>query len=270
MMAADIVSVTRGSSPLILSMPHPGIGLPPEVHAALNERGRLVEDTDWRMRQLYAFAARFQPTIVEAQLSRYVIDLNRDPSGVSLYPGQATTELVPTTTFDGAPIWTTQPDAAEIERRRETYFQPYHDALAAEIAQVQAAHGFCLLWDCHSIKSAIPRLFPGALPTLNLGTNSGASCAPSVEAAAIAAMGRQPVTQVANGRFKGGWITRRYGRPDDHVHAIQMEIALSAYLVDEAPPWAFDAAKAASLQDALAAIISAALDAVATLERSHP
>jgi formiminoglutamase len=264
----DLVTVSRGPSPLVLSMPHPGTGLPPEVHAALNETGRAVPDTDWHMRQLYAFTERFQPTIVEAHLSRYVIDLNRDPSGVSLYPGQATTELVPTTTFDGAPIWTTPPTEAEIARRKAAYFQPYHDALEAEIARVKAAHGWCLLWDCHSIKSAIPRLFPGTLPTLNLGTNNGASCAPAVEAAAVAAMARQPLTQVANGRFKGGWITRHYGRPDAHVHAIQMEIALSAYLTEEAPPWSFDDAKAASLQGALASIIEAALDAAAQRERS--
>jgi len=266
----DIVTVTRGPSPLILSMPHPGTGVPPDIHAELNERGQLVEDTDWHMRALYAFAERFQPTIVEAHLSRYVIDLNRDPSGVSLYPGQATTELVPTTTFDGAPIWASTPDAAEIARRREAYFEPYHEALKAEIVRVKAAHGYAVLWDCHSIKSAIPRLFPGTLPTLNLGTNSGASCAPAVEAAAIAAMARQPVTQVANGRFKGGWITRHYGRPDDHVHALQMEIALSAYLSAEAPPWTFDAVKAATLQSALSSIIAAALDAAAKSERSRP
>ncbi|PZO03704.1 MAG: N-formylglutamate deformylase [Hyphomicrobiales bacterium] len=257
----DIVTVTRGPSPLILSMPHPGTDLPPEVHAALNERGRLVEDTDWHMRELYAFAERFQPTIVEAGLSRYVIDLNRDPSGASLYPGQATTELVPTTTFDGAPIWATPPDEAEIARRREAYFQPYHDALAAEIARAKATHGWCLLWDCHSIKSVIPRLFPGTLPTLNLGTNSGASCAPAVETAATAAMAGHALTQIANGRFKGGWITRHYGRPQDGVHAIQMEIALSAYLAKEAPPWRFDAATARPLQTALDSIIDAALAA---------
>lgn len=268
-MSNDIVSVTRGSSPFILSMPHPGTGLPPEVAAALNERGRLVEDTDWHMRELYGFAAQFEPTIVEAQLSRFVIDLNRDPSGVSLYPGQATTELVPTTTFDGAPIWQEALDAAEIERRKAAYFQPYHAALAGEIARVKAQHGYCVLWDCHSIKSVIPRLFPGTLPTLNLGTNSGASCAPSVEAAAITAMAGQPLTQVANGRFKGGWITRHYGRPSEHVHALQMEIALSAYLADEAAPWAFDAPKARPLQDALAAIIEAALGAAAAIERSR-
>lgn len=267
-MSAGIVSITRGSSPLVLSMPHPGTGLPAEVAAQLNARGKLVEDTDWHMRQLYGFAERFQPTIVEAQLSRFVIDLNRDPAGVSLYPGQATTELVPTTTFDGAPIWQAAPDEAEIARRREAYFQPYHDALAAEIAHAKAQHGFCLLWDCHSIKSVIPRLFPGTLPTLNLGTNSSASAAPTIEAAATAAMAGGAFTNVVNGRFKGGWITRHYGQPAEHVHALQMEIALSAYLEDEAAPWAFAPGKAASLQATLSAMIEAALAAATHIERT--
>jgi formiminoglutamase len=264
----EIVSVTRGASPLVLSMPHPGTGLPAEVAAQLNVRGAQVEDTDWHMRQLYSFAERFQPTIVEAGLSRFVIDLNRDPAGVSLYPGQATTELVPTTTFSGEAIWTMPPGEAEIERRRKAYFQPYHDALAAEIAHAKAQHGFCLLWDCHSIKSVIPRLFPGTLPTLNLGSNSGRSAAPAVEAAAVKAMAGSAFTQVVNGRFKGGWITRHYGHPSDHVHALQMEIALSAYLAEEAPPWTFDAARAASLQSALSAMIEAALAAASHIERT--
>lgn len=264
----DVASVTRGTSPLVLSMPHPGTRLPDEVYARLNERGRLVEDTDWHMRQLYAFAERFEPTIVEAGLSRYVIDLNRDPSGTSLYPGQATTELIPTTTFSGEPIWREIPDEYAIDWLRFTYFKPYHDALAAEIAHAKAQHGFCLLWDCHSIKSVIPRLFPGTLPTLNLGTNSGASAAPAVEAAAAQAMAGSAFTQVVNGRFKGGWITRHYGRPTDHVHALQMEIALSAYLDDEAAPWTFAPDKAASLQATLAAMIEAALAAATHIERT--
>ena len=265
----SIVTVTRGPSPLILWMPHPGTGLPPEVDAALNERGRLVEDTDWHMREVYAFAERFQPTIVEAKLSRYVIDLNRDPSGVSLYPGQATTELVPTTTFDGAPIWSDPLTAAEIARRREAYFEPYHRALADEIARVKALHGYAVLWDCHSIKSVIPRLFEGTLPTLNLGTNSGASCAASLGLAAERTMTANAFSCIANGRFKGGWITRHYGRPAEHVHALQMEKALSAYLATEAAPWTFDAATAAPLQSALAAIIAATLNAAAQHERSR-
>jgi N-formylglutamate deformylase len=254
-------TLTTGDSPLILSMPHPGTGLPPEVRAALNPRGLALEDTDWYMRDLYAFAERFRPSIIEAKLSRYVIDLNRDPSGVSLYPGQATTELVPMSTFDGAEIWAMRPDTAEIARRRTAYFEPYHAALAAEIARVKAAHGFALLYDCHSIKSEIPRLFDGQLPLMNLGTNSGASCMPAVQAACERTMAASGMTWVSNGRFKGGWITRHYGRPAEHVHAVQMELGLRGYLAGEAPPWEFSASVAEPLQDTLTRLIDAALDA---------
>jgi formiminoglutamase len=261
-------SLTPGDSPLILSMPHPGTGLPDEIAAALNPRGLALEDTDWHMRQLYApIEARWRPSVIEATLSRYVIDLNRDPSGASLYPGQATTELVPTTTFDGTPIWRTPPDAAEIARRRALYFAPYHAALEAEIARVHARHGFCLLWDCHSIRSVIPRLFEGKLPMLNLGSNSGRSCAPAVEMAAERAMAGSGLTHVSNGRFKGGWITRRYGEPSAGVHALQMELALDAYLEAESPPWTFAVDTARPLHAALDAIIEAAL---AAIPRSTP
>lgn len=261
-------TLTEGESPLILSMPHPGTGLPPEVAAALNPRGLALEDTDWHMRRLYApIERRWRPSVIEALLSRYVIDLNRDPSGASLYPGQATTELVPTTTFDGAPIWLTPPDEAEIERRKALYFAPYHAALAAEIARVRARHGVCLLWDCHSIRSVIPRLFEGRLPTLNLGSNGGVSAAPAVQAAAERAMAASPFTQVSNGRFKGGWITRHYGAPAEGVHALQMELALDSYLEAEAPPWSFADEIARPLQAALDAIIEAAL---AAIPRSTP
>lgn len=253
--------LTQGAGPLILSMPHPGTGLPPEVAAALNVRGLLLEDTDWHMRELYGFADRFKPSILEAKLSRYVIDLNRDPSGVSLYPGQATTELVPTCTFDGAPIWERPPDEAEIARRRALYFAPYHAALAAEIERVKAAYGFCLLYDCHSIRSVIPRLFPGELPLMNLGTNSGASCSRTVQEAAAEVMARSGLPHVVNGRFKGGWITRHYGRPDERVHAIQMELGLRGYLAAETPPWTYAPDVAAPLRDVLARLIDAALEA---------
>jgi N-formylglutamate deformylase len=253
-------TLTPGDAPLILSMPHPGTGLPPDIAAALNARGLLLEDTDWHMRQLYApIEKRFRPSVIEATLSRYVIDLNRDPSGVSLYPGQATTELVPTVTFDGAPIWREPPDAAEIARRKALYFQPYHEALASEIKRVKARHGYCVLWDCHSIKSMIPRLFDGKLPMLNLGTNSGTSCAPVVQAAAESAMAQSSLTHVSNGRFKGGWITRHYGRPADGVHALQMELGLDGYLTAEEPPWTFAPEVAQPLQTALATMIAAVL-----------
>ncbi len=265
----ETFTLTQGESPLLLSMPHPGTGLPDEVAAALNERGKAVEDTDWHMRELYAFAEqRWKPSVIEAKLSRYVIDLNRDPSGVSLYPGQATTELVPTSTFDGAPIWLVPPDAVEIERRRRLYFEPYHEALAKETARIKAAHGFCLLYDCHSIKSVIPRLFPGKLPLINLGTNSGASAAPTVQIAAERAMRESGLPHVSNGRFKGGWITRHYGRPAENVHALQMELGLNGYLETESPPWLFSARTAKPLQDTLSTLIDAALDAASSLPGS--
>ncbi len=265
----ETFTLTQGESPLLLSMPHPGTELPDGVAATLNERGRAMEDTDWHMRELYAFAEeRWNPSVIEAKLSRYVIDLNRDPSGVSLYPGQATTELVPTCTFDGAPIWRTLPDVAEIERRRRLYFAPYHKALNSEIARIKARHGFCLLFDCHSIKSEIPRLFPGTLPLMNLGTNSGASAALEVQTAAERAMVQSGVPFVCNGRFKGGWITRHYGQPDKGVHGLQMELGLKGYLETEDPPWRFSPGIAKPLQDALSSLIDAALGAASHLCRS--
>ncbi len=263
-------TLIHGQSPLILSMPHPGTHVPDDVMDQMNEAGRNLPDTDWHMRELYGFAGRFKPSIIESHFSRYVIDLNRDPSGQSLYPGQSTTELVPTTTFGGTPIWTTAPDLAEVIRRRNAYFEPYHQALRGEIERVKARHGYALVYDCHSIASAIPRLFDGELPILNLGTNNVNSCAPAIHASAERAMHESGLSCVANGRFKGGWITRHYGRPHDGVHAIQMEVAMRGYLEAESPPWRFSSEVAGRLQDALAQIINAALHAAAAQRRTVP
>jgi N-formylglutamate deformylase len=261
-MTAPIVDIRRGDSPLILSMPHVGTRLTPEAAARLNETGLSVGDTDWWIDRLYDFADDMAPTVIRARLSRYVIDVNRDPSGASLYPGQATTDLCPTTTFDGEPLYGPgmEPDAAEIARRREAYHAPYHAALAAEIGRVRERHGYALLYDCHSIRSVIPRLFEGTLPTFNIGTNSGASCAPEIEAAVVEACAAAGPDHAVNGRFKGGFITRHHGRPAAHVHAVQMELTQAAYML-ETPPWTYDAATAAPtravLRDVLAAMLTA-------------
>ena len=259
----EIVSVEQGRGPLVLSMPHCGLALPPEVAPCLNETGIALGDTDWWIDTLYAFADVLDPTIVRANYSRAVIDLNRDPSGVSLYPGQATTGLCPTETFDGEPIYRPgrEPEEGEIVRRVRVYFAPYHRALERAVAAAVEAHGFCLLYDCHSIRSQVPRLFEGTLPDLNIGTNEGRSCAAAIRAAAEAASRASGFSHVVDGRFKGGWITRHYGRPEDRVHAVQMEIAQSAYLEREAAPWMFDAAKAKPLQETLIVLIGALLDA---------
>lgn len=257
------VEVTRGDGPLVLGLPHTGTWLPDDVSARLNDRGRALADTDWHIHRLYD-GLLDGVTLVRATFHRYLIDANRDPAGVSLYPGQNTTGLCPEIDFDGNPIWQdgAAPDTAETERRRRDWHAPYHAALGVELDRVRAAHGVAILYDCHSIRSRIPFLFDGTLPDFNIGTNGGTTCDPRIEGAVRRVCETSDYTTVLNGRFKGGWTTRRYGRPADGLHAIQMELAQSAYLTDEAPPWAYDDAKAKRLRQPLAEILQR-LDALA-------
>lgn len=251
------VDIRRGTSPVILGLPHTGTDMPGEIRDRLNENGRLLADTDWHIERLYD-GLLDGVTTVRATFHRYVIDANRDPSGDSLYPGQNTTGLVPETDFDGRPIWKdgAEPTARDIEARLAAFHAPYHAALAAEIARVKAIHGIAVVYDCHSIRSLIPFLFEGVLPDFNIGTNSGTSCAPAIEAAARAvAAGAEGYTHVVNGRFKGGWTTRHYGRPHEGVHAIQMELAQATHLSSETPPFAYDAAKAQRLRPHLQTLL---------------
>ncbi|TDT74257.1 formiminoglutamase [Litoreibacter halocynthiae] len=254
------VSVTQGSGPIVLGLPHTGTYVPEGIRAQLNDNGRKLADTDWHIDQLYDGLLP-DVTTVTANFHRYVIDANRDPQGESLYPGQNTTTLVPLTDFDGLDIWDTPPDAKDINTRRDAFHAPYHAALTAELTRVRDLHGLAILYDCHSIRSNIPFLFEGTLPDLNIGTNSGATCASQIEQVvhklAASASG---YTSILNGRFKGGWTTRHYGRPAEGWHAIQMEIAQSAYLTDETPPWTYNTEKAARLRTCLTGILHALND----------
>ncbi|MCZ7676864.1 MAG: N-formylglutamate deformylase [Roseovarius sp.] len=248
------VEIVRGQGPVVLGMPHTGTHVPDDIRARLNARGRGLADTDWNIHKLYD-GLLDDATVVRATFHRYVIDANRDPSGASLYPGQNTTGLVPLTDFDGEPIWQIPPTEAEIAARRQAFHAPYHAALEAELARVQARHGVAVLYDCHSIRSRIPFLFDGTLPDFNIGTNGGTTCAPAVaEAVTGAASEAEGFTSILNGRFKGGWTTRHYGRPADGCHAIQMELAQSTYM-HEAPPWEFDHDRADRLRPHLRAIL---------------
>lgn len=251
-------SVARGDSCLILTFPHSSTWLPAEVHEALNERGRTLTDTDWHLDRLYD-GLMPEATVVKAGFHRYAIDANRDPSGASLYPGQNTTGLCPLTDFDGQPLYQPgrEPDAAEIERRRLAFHAPYHAAIAAEIERVKARHGFAVLYDCHSIRSHIPFLFEGTLPDFNLGTDNTRTCAPELERAAEAVCAAAPgFTHVLNGRFRGGWTVRHYGRPADGCQAFQMELAQSKYLESEALPFAYSPAKAERIRPHLQSVLS--------------
>lgn len=256
------VEISRGDGPLVLSIPHAGTHVPMDIHARLTPVGRRLPDTDWWIDRVYDFATILGATVVRSNISRYVIDLNRDPAGHSLYPGQATTALCPTITFDGDPLYVAgeEPDAAEIDIRRRNWFDPYHAALATEIERARAHHGVALLYDCHSIRSHVPRLFEGELPELNVGTNVGTSCSPELEAAVVSACAaRGNFSHILNGRFRGGWITRHYANPGAGVHAIQMELAQRTYMEEE-PPWTFDELRAEAIRPVLRDVLKAMLD----------
>ncbi len=259
------IDITRGDAPLLLSLPHTGTDLPPDIEAQLVSPWLARKDCDWWIERLYGFAAELGATLVRTRVSRTVVDVNRDPSGASLYPGQATTELCPTTTFDGEPLY--RPGLGpDVAARREGWFAPYHAALEGEIARLRALHPRIVLYDCHSIRSVVPRLFEGTLPHLNIGTNGGASCAPALQVALEAEAAASGFSAVSNGRFKGGWITRHYGRPQEGVHAVQMELACRTYLPEPPGPvsaanWppAYDPAYAAPARAALTRILDACL-----------
>lgn len=256
--------IHRGTAPLIVSIPHAGTTIPAEIAASLVSHDLAIHDADWFIPELYAFATDLGATIVRTDISRTAIDVNRDPSGVSLYPGQATTGLCPTETFDDVALYHPggAPHAAEIARRRLTYFAPYHEALAAEIDRLRLIHPRILLYDAHSIRSHVERLFDGELPALNLGTNSGASAAAGLIARAQDVLGASDFSFVTDGRFKGGWITRHYGQPEQGVHALQMEIAQRAYMDEpsglDLPRWS--AGRASALQATLKTLLTALID----------
>ncbi|KUJ78956.1 N-formylglutamate deformylase [Ruegeria profundi] len=257
----QVASVQRGGSPIVLGQPHGGTFVPDEIAARFNDTGRALADTDWHINRLYE-GILAGATVVQSHIHRYVIDANRDPEGISLYPGQNTTTLVPLTDFDGQPIWQSgqEPSEDENAERCQAYHAPYHSALREEVERVRDRHGVAVLFDCHSIRSRIPFLFNGTLPDMNIGTDGGATCDPQIESITNERASNSPFSSVLNGRFRGGWTTRHYGRPADGIHAIQMELAQSTYLAAEAAPWRYDPAKADRLRRWLRDILNAIQD----------
>lgn len=251
----------QGHTPLLLSLPHVGTDIPLDLRNPFTPQALQVADTDWLLEPLYAFARTLGASVIVPRYSRYVIDLNRPPENAPLYAGANNTELCPTRSFDGEPLYRAgqAPDAQAVDQRRTRYWQPYHDALSGELQRLRAVHGYALLFDGHSIKSRCPWLFEGRLPDLNLGTASGASCAPTLrEALAAVLAGQGAYSHVVDGRFKGGYITRHYGQPEQGVHAVQLEMCWSCYM-DEAPPWRIDPARAPQLQSVLRALLQTLL-----------
>ena len=264
----DWLEVRRGSETVVVSFPHTGTAIPAEIEAQLVSPWRSRKDTDWWVDELYDFAPALGITTVRTALSRTVIDVNRDPSGKSLYPGTNTTDLCPIATFDNESLYLPEmnPDGTEIARRLDRWFTPYHAAIRAELDRLVALHPRAVLYDAHSIRSRIPHLFDGELPQFNIGTNRGASCSPDLAEAVQAMCLLSGYTVVTNGRFKGGWITRHHGEPKRNVHAIQMELACRGYLREPGDPlttenWPvpLDPVHAAPLRGALKTVLEACI-----------
>jgi len=252
-----------GTIPLLVSMPHVGTDIPDDIAAAMTPASREKADTDWHLTQLYGpFLEQMGASVLSARWSRYVIDLNRPPENTNLYPGQDTTGLCPVDTFHREPLYLEgrAPDETEVQRRLHAYWKPYHDQLRAELDRLLSTHGSVVLWDAHSIASVVPRFFEGKLPDLNFGTADGASCAPGLGKAIVdCALAQDHFSVAVNGRFKGGHITRHYGRPASNVHAIQLEMCQSTYM-NETAPFAYRPDLAAQVQGLLAQMTQAAAD----------
>ena len=256
----DVFTLHRGDAPLLLSLPHDGSLIPPALAQRMVPAARRAPDTDWHVSRLYAFARELGASILVPRHSRYVVDLNRPEDDVSLYPGQNTTGLCPIVQFSGEPVYLEGqgPDAAEVAARVDTYWRPYHQSLQSELARIRAQHGRAVLWEGHSIRGVVPFLFEGRLPDLNLGTAAGASCSPVLQSRLEAVLAAQDEYDwVANGRFKGGHITRHYGDPGNGIDAVQLEISQRNYMDETSFDW--DEGKAARLQRVLRALLEAAL-----------
>ncbi|MFZ6735479.1 N-formylglutamate deformylase [Undibacterium sp. Ji42W] len=255
----------QGSLPLLISMPHVGTSIPDDIAAQMLPVAQEKTDTDWHLRELYNMASELGASTIAADYSRYVIDLNRSSDNANLYPGQDTTGLCPVDTFAKQPLYATEnlPTEAEVQRRIATYWQPYHQQLQQELERLLSMHGSVVLWDAHSIASEVPRFFQGKLPDLNFGTADQKSCDTGMQTAIANSLQNasdvQAYSHVFNGRFKGGFITRNYGQPSRHIHAVQLEMSQCIYM-NEAAPYAYRPDLAAQVQPLLKQLLQACLD----------
>lgn len=257
----DTYTLHRGNAPLLVSLPHDGTAVPDSIAARLSDSARRVPDTDWHVARLYAFARELGASMLVPAYSRYVVDLNRPPDDVSLYPGQNTTGLCPQVQFSGQPVYRDgqQPDEAEVRARVDTWWRPYHQALAGELARIHAAHGRAALWEGHSIRSTVPFLFEGRLPDFNLGTAAGTSCSPRLQQRLQAVLqGQADYTHVSNGRFKGGYITRHYADPANRIDAVQLELSQPTYMDEDS--WEYLPERAQDVQRVIRRLLEVVLE----------
>ncbi len=256
----DVFSFVEGSTPLLISIPHDGRLLMPGQDERMTDDGKAIPDTDWFVKELYAFALGLGASVIAANYSRYVVDLNRPADDAALYEGQVSTGVCPLKTFDGKSIYREGESISEREQneRIDNYWRPYHDEIETQLQRLRSKDGVALLWDAHSIASEVPILFPGVLTDLNIGTDNGKSCSSPIESAIMRIAKASDYTAVLNGRFTGGYITRHYGDPDNNVHAVQLELSQRCYMDEE--KLIYDGKSALKVAETLKELLTAFMD----------
>ena len=251
----DVFDFRGGNSPLLVSIPHDGRLLAPGQAERMTVLGRAIPDTDWHVRQLYSFAAELGASVIAANYSRYVVDLNRPATDESLYEDQVATGLCPEQTFDGQDIYVDGQGVGKDEQasRVASFWKPYHEKISETLARIRNQSGYALLWDAHSIPGEVPLLFDGVLPDLNIGTNGGLSCAANITAAVATVAEASTYSSVVNGRFRGGHITRHFGKPSKGIHAIQLELTQRNYMDEN--KLSFEADRAVRLADTIKSML---------------
>ncbi len=222
--------------PVVLSIPHAGKFVPEDIRIQLKQDLLPPDDTDWFVDELYNFASSLGITTIKAENSRWVIDLNRNPDDTPLYTdNRIITALCTTTNFMGEPIYTDERKKVtdeEVSLRKELYFTPYHQAMQQLLNEVKTEFGSVLLWDCHSIRRFVPSIQPQPFPDLILGSADGVSASQTIIDTVSNALQSSSYSFSHNHPFKGGYITRQYGKPNLQQHALQLEMAKPLYMND--------------------------------------
>jgi N-formylglutamate amidohydrolase len=237
----DLVRPARDERHVVVEIPHAGLAIPDDVRAQLRvEPAEVLRDADLFVDRLWTGATGAGASMLVANVSRYVVDLNRaeddvDRDVVPDHPAPRPTQsrgVVWRTTTDGLPALVSERlPYALLEARLARYHRPYHAALAAEIDRKVACFGRALLVAAHSMPSANRPGGPrraDVVPGSRGGTTTDRRVLEVIEShfrgAGLSVRHDDP--------YRGGFTTQRYGRPLERVHAVQIELNRALY-VDE-------------------------------------
>lgn len=235
----------KQTTPILVDVPHAGEWIPDDVLAEMAVEGQVLKrDLDLYVDEIWADAPSFGATLMASRVSRYVLDLNRAPDDVSPLTVSGARKIdkpgyyqdrgvVWRTTTDGTPVMAKAMSPDAFDRRIATFHTPYYAALQAEAERIIDTFGYCILVDGHSMPSLgrAGHSDPGARRAdVVPGDIDGTSCDPSITWAVERHFKRHGYTVAVNSPYKGGWITRFFGRPRHGVHAIQIELNRDLYM----------------------------------------